>query len=208
MTFQKRVLQYFVGIDELREKALREVQAVASQADVYNHSYIQEFKDSKKQELIQDRQERAEKAKKEIEQIKQELTEKQFKNPYHEVDKSVITTEDKLLVEMQQARKLDLLKAEIEASSKPSELKDLLVDYGEYEHFHKLIMLEIKKRAKADNENSLNYQALQNELDLEPKEFKELNKLYHKVTFLGNLKHHPVGLNDGNISSISYETLL
>lgn len=202
----QRIFKHFEGIDAKRQRALQEIAYVNAKKDQYKPSYIERFKDDKRQELIADRQERASRAREEIENIKDELTEKRFKDPYDEINASVIKTEDKILVELQQNRQMQLLQRKMNIADTAGEFKELLAEHGEYEDFYKAIRLEIKQRAK--DMQATDFQALQFELEQEPEEFRELASLESTVTFFGNMDHHPIGLDGGDYTNVDFEPLV
>lgn len=206
MNYEQRIIKHFSGIDAEREKVLNQIRVIESQKDVYNPSHIGQVKEDGRKHLIADRQERAAKAKQEIEKIREELQAKQFKNPYDEIKSNIITVQDKLLIEMKQNRKMQVLKAELEAVDTAEEMKALLEEFGEYEEFSRIINLEIKKRAKETG--SGDFIMLQSELNQEPKEFVELIKMEQWVTFFGNTDMHPSGLDKGHFRDVSYERLV
>ena len=209
MDINKKVLQYFDGIDELRAKKKSEIANIKAQSDRYNAGYIRDYVEQVRNELIADRKERAEKAKEAINNAIEELRTKRFKDPYDDINESIIKPEHKLLVEMQQARNLDLLKVELEAAENPNDFKALIEQYGENEHFFKLINLEIKKRAKGDSDGDASkFIGLQAELNQDPEEIQGLKKLYHTVNFLGGSDMHPIGIENGDLSNIQFESLV
>lgn len=198
-----QALRHFVGMDAFRQQKIDELKKITKNPDKYNPAYIQEAKKQVQQEIMEDRQVRTEKAKLEINEMKEKLSEKQFNDPYENAS----STEDKLLIEMQQAKRTQLLQAEISAANSPEDFKTLLSGYGGDEHSNKLLELEIKKRSQ-DKNSGARYEALQVEMNQEPEGVRDLTKLEHSLTMFGNSSGHPSGLETGDITSIKYEPVL
>lgn len=203
MTYKERVLKHFKGIDEFITTKRAEFNAIDNN-ERYQSGYINEMKYKIEQEIINDRKERGEKALDEIETIMNELKEKKFKNPYHEVGSQVITTQDKLLVEMQQARKADILKLKLKSATTHNEYMSLIDEYGDYEYFYDIITLELKSKSK---DNPAIKRTLL-ELDKEPEEFRELKQLESTVKMIANSEHHPKGIGAEGYENIKFEPLL
>lgn len=200
MNKYKKVFQHFKGIDQVRESKRQEFQAI-NDPEQYRSGYIGEKKYELEQEIIEDRKRRGKKALEEIEKIEKELTTRTFKNPYHEADKQVITTEDKLLIEMQQARQADILKAKLRLANKRDDFLSLVEEYGEYEYYFDLIILELQSREGAEAESALL------EINKEPEELTELRRLKHTVITLSNSDYHPEGLDAESYEGFSFEQL-
>ncbi|MFC3526246.1 hypothetical protein ACFOLK_17280 [Marinococcus halophilus] len=146
---QERVLQPFQGMKDSYNKAMYKYWTVQRSTEVYAAAYINQAKEEAKQSFMQDKRERAEQAKKELNAIYHELKDWSFEDPYlSRIDKQVITTEDKVLAEMQRDKEMKLLEAEMRATEETEDFRRLLVRYGSDKLFHDLITAEMRSRAQ------------------------------------------------------------
>lgn len=196
----ERILKPFNGIDTLLTRKRAEVSRIEMEPEKFNEAYIHEFREMTKKEILEDRKERADKAKEVIAEIENELTEREFVDPYEKIG----STNDKILKELQQNKMSYLLQGELELADTTKQFEKLLEEYGEDEHFYNMIILSIKKLAKDKTE----FKALLDGMDqIDPTTKSNLEKMKHTVTLFGNLDKHPVGLDNGNLN-VGYEPLI
>lgn len=198
-----RIFKHFSGMDNFREEKKREFAKVNNE-ETYAPHYIRDKHEEIQQEIIEDRKERAAKALEEVEKIETEMQTKKFKSPQLDSGDKIVSTNDQLLLEMQLARKLDLLKAELPSAETTEDFQELMSRYGDNEHFYKVIMLDLERRAK----DSAYYGSTLNILNKEPEELHELSRIKHTIKFLGKNDMHPNGLDKGDYKNLTFEKLL
>jgi hypothetical protein len=202
----KRILQHFTGMDENFQREMSSLQTFMKTAkDKYNDVYIWSFKDTTKKAILSDKQERVQKAIEEINAIKAEMKVRKFKDPYADIPGPVVKTEDKILIELQRMQNMQVFRAEMDAASNAQELHALFERYQDNADFDKLFQPELKKRMESDK--GTQYKMLQDELNAEPQEFKELAELESTLKFIGNGEHYPAGIEQNGLDGIEFKPI-
>ncbi|WP_019244569.1 MULTISPECIES: hypothetical protein [Bacillus] len=178
---KERILQHFKGITTDLDKKIAVLRRFGMEKGNYSSDYIDSYLNDWKAEVNEIIAERRTAAKGEIEAIKAELKTKVFKDPYADIKGPIITTEDKILVQLERMNKMQIFRAEMDSVDNPNELKEIYEQYQDDADFNNLFDLEIKKRVKSDK--GIEYKQLHAELNDDPKEFKELDQMSHLLDF-------------------------
>jgi hypothetical protein len=202
----KRIFKHFQGMNAEYQKSMDEYKRfLVTAKEKYNDAYIWSYKNSIKEEIMSNKNERVQAAIEEINQIKSELKQKQFKNPYDDLKGPVIRTEDKILIELQRMNNMQMFRTEVEVANSAAELKELYEKYQDDADFHSLFKAEMKKRI--NSESGLEYQLLEKKLDREPAEFGELTKIESGLKMIANAEMYPSGIEENGLSQVGFQSV-
>lgn len=191
LTFAQ-VTKHFDGFNQVYDREYAKYKRIVDNKRTYSDEYLREAKQAFLSTMQAEKQERVQKAIADIEEYRRNYTKKNFVNPYHQIDKQVITTEDKLLMEMQRDKQMKLLDKRMELAEGSSDFQALLDEYGQDEFFHDYIRATVDQRIKKEGESG--YIQLLNNEQIPPQVDSELTRMESTLRTVGNTEYYPAGI--------------
>ncbi|CDQ20984.1 hypothetical protein [Halobacillus karajensis] len=207
-----RINKHFEGMNNERNKIAREFEVLKRDRHKYATDYFQKQKQELEGKMQAVKAERVAAAKQELDAMYQELKQVDYiSRPDKIGGRDIVTTSDETLYELKRMNDMAVWRDQLEDADSPEELKELHSKNYRDPDFERLFNREMKKRTKGGSENALQYGNLKHELEQEPPEASEYKQYQSLLTFLGNNKQWPAGLESNGIhdkGNMQFEQLI